>query len=62
MVKINATEIINKVKKVNSDRVRKSLYLSDSLYKEFEKICQKQGVPVSKVMEELINSFIESTK
>ncbi len=61
MAKIDANEIFEKIKGAD-DRVRKSIYVSEGLYLEFVKICDKQDVSMSRVMEELIAQFIASAK
>jgi hypothetical protein len=45
-----------------SDREKTSLYLSKSIYKNFKKVCEGNGIAASKVLEDLISQFIESIK
>lgn len=56
-VEINARAIKEKLE-LNDDRAKVSLYLSASLYKKFQKACG--SAPASRVMEELMEQFIES--
>jgi hypothetical protein len=55
--KIDSNSIIDKLT-LEDDRCKVSLYLSASLYKRFKKACGK--APASRVMEELMKSFIEN--
>lgn len=43
-----------------ADRVRMSLYLSQSIYKEFKEACG--DISPSKVIEELMKEFTEASK
>jgi len=45
---------------LNDDRQKVSLYLSRKLYKDFQRACGK--APASRVMEELMQQFIDSDK
>lgn len=58
---INAKNIVNKLKG-ESDRGPKNYYLTRSLVKEFETLCEKDKVSPSNVVEELIRAFIDSHK
>jgi hypothetical protein len=46
--------------KGESDRLRVSLYLSQSILAEFKEACQ--GISPSKVMEELMKEFVQDAK
>lgn len=58
MKKINRREILNKLKAEGRDKKKVTLYLSEALYKEFQKACD--GVPASRVIEEMIKKFNEN--
>ncbi len=57
MKKISRKEILGKLKQEGKDKKKVTLYLSASLYKEFQNACD--GVPASNVVEELIKLYIE---
>lgn len=59
MVKVDAKDILNRLRD-RDDRVRKSIYVSESIYKEFEKACK--NVKLSRVLEDLMIQFVESSK
>lgn len=59
-MKINGKAIVKKLAKEKNDRKKVSLYLSSNLYDNFTKACKKNDVPASKVMEELMQSFVNS--
>ncbi|MBS1983794.1 MAG: hypothetical protein JST16_06455 [Bdellovibrionales bacterium] len=56
--KIDAKAIREKLLKEESDRGKVSLYLSKKLYKSFQKACGT--LPASKVVEELMQAFVDS--
>lgn len=56
---IDAKKTMNKLRG-EADRSNKTLYLSKTLFKEFESYCEK--ISPSKVIEELMKEFIESSK
>jgi hypothetical protein len=58
-MKVDAKRILDRLRD-RSDRTRKSIYVSEGVYKEFEKSCGE--VPISRVLEELMIQFIESEK
>lgn len=60
-IMINAKKIVEKLRG-EADRAAKTLYLSKSLYKDFEGLCDKDGVKPSGVIEELMKVYIESHK
>jgi hypothetical protein len=53
-------KIIEKIKAEKKENSKYSIYLSKSVYEKFAEICAAGKVPVSKVIEELMKSFIES--
>lgn len=55
---INAKETIQRLKG-EADRARFSLYLSQSVYEKFKLACE--DVPPSRVIEELMREFINSS-
>jgi predicted CopG family antitoxin len=57
-MKVDAKEILVRLKK--EDRIRKTIYISETVYDEFQKTCGAVGV--SPVLEELMRQFIESAK
>lgn len=57
-MKVDAREILNRLKK--DDRIRRTFYVSESVYDEFQKSCGE--VSVSHVLEELMRQFVESAK
>ncbi len=58
VMKVDAKEILVRLKK--EDRTRKTIYVSEPVYDEFQKTCGE--VSVSSVLEELMRQFIESAK
>ncbi len=56
MKKVNRKDILSKLKSEGKDKKKVTFYLSESLYKEFQKACD--GVPASQVIEELMKDFI----
>jgi GTP cyclohydrolase FolE2 len=60
--KPKADAVIQAVKGRKSDRERITLYLSRELYERLQKICEKQDVAASGVVEKLIQDFVESTE
>ena len=58
---VNAKALINKLKlKGESDRGRVGLYLDKNVYKRFRTLCQREDIPVSQALEELMKDFLES--
>jgi hypothetical protein len=57
-MRVDAKELLTRLKK--SDRIRRSMYVSELIYEEFQKACGEVGV--SPVLEELMKQFIESAK
>ena len=57
-MRVDAKEILNRLKK--ADRIRRTIYVSESVYEESQKACGK--VSASNVLEELMRQFVESTK
>ena len=57
-MKVDAKDILNRLKK--EDRVRRSIYVSEQVYEEFQKACG--NIAVSPVLEELMRQFVESKK
>lgn len=60
-MEINSEEILNKASG-HDDRKKISLYLSADLYKKFQKICKTKNAPVSKVLELLLQKFINDAE
>ena len=58
--KLDAKSILNRAKK-KSNRQKLSFTFDTDIYAEFVKICEKQDVPISRVLEELIKEFIGSS-
>lgn len=62
-MKIDGKEILERLAKAKKDdRKKVSLYLSEGLYEEFKKQCERGGVPASQAMEELMRVFCESLR
>lgn len=59
-IKIDSKAIKTKLEAESSDRSKVSLYLSKETYGKFKKACGK--LPASRVMEELMDLYIESSK
>lgn len=57
-MKVDAKEILERLKK--GDSVRRSFYVSKSVYAEFQRTCGKASV--SAVLEEFVWRFSEFTK
>lgn len=57
MKKINRKELLNRLKAEGKDKKKVTFYLSEGLYKEFQKACD--GVPASQVIEEVMRAFID---
>ena len=57
-MRVNAKDILERLKK--EDRIRRTIYVSESTYEDFQKTCGE--VSVSGVLEELMRQFIESSK
>lgn len=58
-MKIDAKEILNRLKTKN-DRIRRSIFVSLSIYNEFQEACGE--VPTSTVIEDLMKQFVESAR
>ena len=58
--KLDAKSILNRAKK-KPGKQKVSFTFSIELYSEFVKICDKQDVAMSRVLEELIKEFISSS-
>ena len=58
-IRIDGKAIVDKYEE-HKDRVKVSLYLSDSLYRKFKEVCG--NAPASRVMEDLMKQLIESIK
>jgi hypothetical protein len=58
-MKVDAKRLLDRLRD-RTDRKRKSIYVSEGVYEDFEKSCGE--VPVSRVLEELMIQFIESEK
>lgn len=58
--KLDAKSILNRAKKKDS-RQKVSFTFDTELYSEFVRICDKQDVAMSRVLEELIKEFISSS-
>ena len=52
------TEIIKGIKE-RSDRIRKTIYVSESVFKEAQRQCKETSI--SKVIEELLRDFIKES-
>lgn len=57
--KLDIKGIINRAKKKNNKQ-KVSFTFDTELYSEFVRICDKQDVAMSRVLEELMKSFIDS--
>jgi hypothetical protein len=57
-MQVNAKDILKRLKK--EDRIRRSFYISESIYDDFQRACG--DVAVSQVVEELMRQFVESAK
>jgi hypothetical protein len=55
---ISANKILSKLKTLDSDRKKITLYLSESLYSEFRNACG--DIAASRVIEELMTAFLKS--
>lgn len=60
-LKSTAKAIIERNKQ-DDDRAKVSLYMSQSLYERFKKVCDKENAPASRVLEDLIREFLTSLK
>jgi hypothetical protein len=58
-MKVNAKEMLERLQRPK-DRGPKSVYVSDKVWRDFEKACGK--IPVSNVVEDLMRQFIVSAK
>ena len=58
-MKIDAREILERLGAKN-DRIRRSIFVSESIYSEFQKACG--NVAVSTVLEDLMKQFTDSAK
>lgn len=61
-MKVDGKALVQKLINEKGDRKKVSLYLSEGLYEDFKKQCDKSDVAASAVMEELMRGFIESLK
>ena len=60
--KIVGRKIVNRIKDAEIQRRKVSLYLDEALYAQFKTACDKNGVAVYEVTEELMKDFIQSLK
>ncbi len=61
-MKVNGNEILQRLSAgKKDDRKKVSLYLSESLFADFKKLCERGGISASQVMEDLMKQFNEST-
>lgn len=58
--KIQAAKIIQEINDAKSDKMKTSLYLSESVYRRFKKALGKGGPSPSVVIEKLMVDFLES--
>lgn len=57
--KIDIKSVISKAKSKEPNRVKVSFTLNGDVYREFSKLCEKQDIAMSRVLEELM---IEANK
>lgn len=57
---VNGKKILKELEKEKNDRKKVSLYLSGALYKRFVDSCDDNDASASKVMEKLMEQFLES--
>jgi hypothetical protein len=57
-MKVNSNEILSKLRK--EDRVRRTFFISSSVYEDFQKACADVAAGV--VIEELMRQFVESAR
>ena len=58
-MKVDAQEILRRLKS-KSDRIRRSIFVSESLYTDFQDACG--DVSLNAVLEDLMRQFVESAK
>lgn len=58
---IDGKSIIKRLKKIDHDKRRTTLYLSEELYEAFKKRCEDNSVSASEAMEELMRAFLKTT-
>jgi hypothetical protein len=54
--KVDRKKILEKARR-KEDKKKVTLYLSESLYEEFKEACD--GIPASRVIEELLKDFVK---
>jgi hypothetical protein len=59
-VKINGKAIQKRLRAQKHDRAKTSIYVSQSLFKRFSRVCGEFSP--SEVVEELLNAYIETAK
>jgi predicted DNA binding CopG/RHH family protein len=59
-MKIDADEILTSLQNETSDKKAVSIYVSEQLVESFKAACE--GVPFSKVLEKLMELFIQAKK
>ncbi len=62
MKKRTPHEIIKKIKEDKPERANVTFRLPVVLMERFDKICEKNGVKMTAVLEELIQDFVTNTK
>lgn len=58
--KINAKGILSRIKNKPPKSQKVSFSLESSLYEQFRRVCQKEDVAMSNVLEELMKDFLVS--
>jgi len=62
-IKVDGKKVLREVEKEESDRKQVTLYLSRSLFDKFSKCCkQNKKIAASKVIEKLMEGFVDSFK
>lgn len=56
----NTEKLLNDLQNKATDRKAITLYLSETLYKDFRKFCK--GAPVAPLIEQLMRDFLQTSK
>ena len=58
----NSKKILDSLEQPKGERVKTSLYLNQKLYKDLKKVCEKKNITASRLLEKLIEDFLNGIK